>query len=277
MSAPTFSQAGEWVDTAFPILTSSGAVIGFANRVLSDSGGGLGEGALWIYTPERGTRRIGPASLASPFDSRFDTTTLVFYTEQGDVGGHTLRWLSEEFIPWYWDNTAQQLFLFDDTQPEPAIAFLHGISPEGVVYGLTAIPPNEAPSVQHFFRWKPGQPVVTMGSLLEEPLTSRVVRGPGVLLRYNDQLGFITRLPRFSAPANDDMVCIVGAPCDDIDFNRDGLFPDETDLVAFLSVLAGAPCPTPRCGDLDFNNDTLFPDEADLIAYVSRLAGGTCP
>jgi alpha-amylase len=74
---------------------------------------------------------------------------------------------------------------------------------------------------------------------------------------------------------------VVGAVCDSIDFNRDGLFPDSTDLDDFLAVLSGGPgaCstfPTPGCGDLDFNNDGLFPDSEDLDAFIRRLGGGSC-
>ncbi len=68
--------------------------------------------------------------------------------------------------------------------------------------------------------------------------------------------------------------------CDSIDFNRDGLFPDDLDLLDFLSVLAGGACstaPDPDCSDLDFNNDGLFPDDTDLIAFLTVLAGGDCP
>jgi hypothetical protein len=66
-------------------------------------------------------------------------------------------------------------------------------------------------------------------------------------------------------------------PCDSIDFNNDGLFPDDTDLVDFLSVLAGGPCSNdPFCSDIDFNNDGLFPDDADLVAFLTVLAGGDC-
>ena len=32
------------------------------------------------------------------------------------------------------------------------------------------------------------------------------------------------------------------ATCNDIDFNNDGLFPDDNDIVSFLSVLAGGDC-----------------------------------
>jgi hypothetical protein len=64
--------------------------------------------------------------------------------------------------------------------------------------------------------------------------------------------------------------------CDSIDFNGDGLLPDDTDLADFLTVLAGGACSTDTCNDIDFNNDGLFPDDADLIAFLTVLAGGAC-
>jgi hypothetical protein len=65
--------------------------------------------------------------------------------------------------------------------------------------------------------------------------------------------------------------------CDGIDFNDDGLFPDDQDLVDFLAVLAGGPCTNdPNCNDIDFNNDGLFPDDNDLITFLRVLAGGRC-
>jgi hypothetical protein len=63
--------------------------------------------------------------------------------------------------------------------------------------------------------------------------------------------------------------------CDSIDFNGDGLFPDDQDTVDFLYVLAGGACSTSTCGDLDFNNDGLFPDDQDLADFLTVLAGGT--
>lgn len=65
-------------------------------------------------------------------------------------------------------------------------------------------------------------------------------------------------------------------PCDSIDFNRDGVFPDTTDIFACLTVFAGGACPAARCGDLDFNNDGVFPDTADLMLYLSVFSGGGC-
>jgi hypothetical protein len=64
--------------------------------------------------------------------------------------------------------------------------------------------------------------------------------------------------------------------CDSIDFNADGLFPDDQDLVDFLSVLAGGPCSTGTCNDIDFNNDGLFPDDTDLVTFLAVLAGQDC-
>jgi hypothetical protein len=69
----------------------------------------------------------------------------------------------------------------------------------------------------------------------------------------------------------------VGAVCDSIDFNNDGLFPDDNDLVQFLNVLAGGACDNdPNCNDIDFNNDGLFPDDSDLVTFLRVLAGGEC-
>jgi hypothetical protein len=64
--------------------------------------------------------------------------------------------------------------------------------------------------------------------------------------------------------------------CDPLDFNNDGLFPDDADLLDFLSVLAGGPCSVEACSDIDFNNDGLFPDDTDLLAFLRVLAGGSC-
>jgi hypothetical protein len=69
----------------------------------------------------------------------------------------------------------------------------------------------------------------------------------------------------------------VTAPCDGIDFNNNQLFPEDQDLIDFLSVLAGGPCSTGNgCNDIDFNNDGLFPSDDDLIAFLRVLAGGGC-
>ncbi|HYF14150.1 MAG TPA: hypothetical protein VD971_03660 [Phycisphaerales bacterium] len=64
--------------------------------------------------------------------------------------------------------------------------------------------------------------------------------------------------------------------CNDLDFNNDGLWPDNLDLEDFLSVFGGGPCSRPGCDGLDFNADGLFPDHADLEAFLRVFSGGPC-
>jgi hypothetical protein len=73
--------------------------------------------------------------------------------------------------------------------------------------------------------------------------------------------------------------CRIGTgPCDPIDFNNDGLFPDTQDIDDFLAVFAGGPCSNdPNCNDIDFNNDGLFPDTLDIDSLLSVFSGGPCP
>jgi len=75
--------------------------------------------------------------------------------------------------------------------------------------------------------------------------------------------------------ASDQAVLALTA-CDCIDFNGDGLFPDNQDLQDFFDVFGGGPCSTGTCGDLDFNNDQLFPDNADIEDFLSVFGGGPC-
>jgi hypothetical protein len=74
---------------------------------------------------------------------------------------------------------------------------------------------------------------------------------------------------------------LTASQCDCLDFNNDAVFPDNQDLIDFLSVFAGAPCPTdpplgPGCNDLDYNNDGIFPDNQDVADFVTAFAGGSC-
>jgi hypothetical protein len=85
------------------------------------------------------------------------------------------------------------------------------------------------------------------------------------------------RLFAFNLDADEDRDYVLNScECGSIDFNNDGLFPDDGDLVDFLRVLAGGDCSTGNCGDIDFNNDGLFPDDSDLVSFLSVLAGGPC-
>ncbi|HLP84882.1 MAG TPA: hypothetical protein VK157_11085, partial [Phycisphaerales bacterium] len=68
----------------------------------------------------------------------------------------------------------------------------------------------------------------------------------------------------------------VAIACDSIDFNRNGVFPEDQDVSDFFSVLAGAPCPGGAACDIDFNNNNVFPEDEDVVAFFRVLAGGDC-
>ena len=68
---------------------------------------------------------------------------------------------------------------------------------------------------------------------------------------------------------------IIDVPrCDSIDFNRNGVFPEDQDVMDFFNVLAGADCP--GCRDIDFNNNGVFPEDQDVADFFTVLAGGAC-
>jgi hypothetical protein len=62
--------------------------------------------------------------------------------------------------------------------------------------------------------------------------------------------------------------------CGDVDFNNDGVFPDDRDVLDFFGVLAGDNCSS--CDSIDFNGDGVFPDDRDSVAFLEVLAGGSC-
>jgi hypothetical protein len=65
--------------------------------------------------------------------------------------------------------------------------------------------------------------------------------------------------------------------CDTIDFNNNGAFPEDQDVIDFFNVLAGGVCSVGNtCGDIDFNNNGAFPEDQDVIDFFNVLAGGEC-
>jgi hypothetical protein len=64
--------------------------------------------------------------------------------------------------------------------------------------------------------------------------------------------------------------------CDSIDFNNNGVFPENQDVIDFFVVLAGGSCSSANCNDIDFNNNTVYPEDADVIDFFNVLAGGEC-
>ncbi|HLP85444.1 MAG TPA: hypothetical protein VK157_13930 [Phycisphaerales bacterium] len=63
--------------------------------------------------------------------------------------------------------------------------------------------------------------------------------------------------------------------CDSIDFNNNGVFPEDQDVIDFFDVLAGGACAL--CNDIDFNNNGVFPEDQDVSDFFNVLAGGACP
>jgi hypothetical protein len=45
-------------------------------------------------------------------------------------------------------------------------------------------------------------------------------------------------------------------------------------VLDFLNVLAGATCAT--CNDIDFNNNGVYPEDGDVMDFFHVLAGGAC-
>ena len=65
--------------------------------------------------------------------------------------------------------------------------------------------------------------------------------------------------------------------CGDIDFNNDGVFHDEHDVIDFMTVLSGGECSNGNtCDCIDFNRNSVFPDDADVLCFLHIYAGGTC-
>lgn len=73
----------------------------------------------------------------------------------------------------------------------------------------------------------------------------------------------------------------VTAACNDIDFNNDGVFPADQDLIDFFNVMAGGECRgsglgAPGCDSIDFNRNGVYPEEQDIIDFFNVLAGAAC-
>ncbi len=67
--------------------------------------------------------------------------------------------------------------------------------------------------------------------------------------------------------------------CNDIDFNNNGVFPEDQDVIDFFTILAGGDCTTTitQCDPIDFNNNGVFPEDQDVVDFFNVLAGGECP
>jgi hypothetical protein len=64
--------------------------------------------------------------------------------------------------------------------------------------------------------------------------------------------------------------------CADIDFNNNGVFPEDQDVIDFFTVLAGGACSSGNCDGIDFNRNDVFPEDQDVVTFFNVLAGGNC-
>ena len=65
--------------------------------------------------------------------------------------------------------------------------------------------------------------------------------------------------------------------CNTIDINRNGVFPEDQDVIDFFTILAGGECSSGDCVGIDFNGNGVFPEDQDVIDYFAVLAGASCP
>ncbi|HLP84128.1 MAG TPA: hypothetical protein VK157_07235, partial [Phycisphaerales bacterium] len=118
------------------------------------------------------------------------------------------------------------------------------------------------------YEWLNGPTLLGTGSTLS---TSLPVGATTVTLRVTDN----------NSATDTDTVLVTVNPgviaCDGIDFNQNGIFPEDQDVVDFFNVLAGGTCPYNDPCDIDFNNNGVFPEDQDVVDFFNVLAGGECP
>ncbi|HLP84094.1 MAG TPA: glycosyl hydrolase [Phycisphaerales bacterium] len=121
--------------------------------------------------------------------------------------------------------------------------------------------------------------IPTFLALCSNEISHRFAYNPGntpLLVTFSDGVHTIVA-PREVAH----VVVTPTAACDPIDFNNNGVFPEDQDVIDFFAVLAGgspASCdPIQGCNDIDFNNNSIFPEDQDVVDFLNVLAGGVCP
>jgi hypothetical protein len=110
--------------------------------------------------------------------------------------------------------------------------------------------------------------------LLAAPTVSPVTISWTPLARNRGQWQFIATDTNGSSRSR-----AFAVPVYDIDFNNNGVFPEDQDVIDFFNVVAGGTCSTPAplgCDSIDTNNDGVFPDDQDVIDFFVILAGGIC-
>ncbi|HLP83837.1 MAG TPA: right-handed parallel beta-helix repeat-containing protein [Phycisphaerales bacterium] len=159
-------------------------------------------------------------------------------------------------------DTSQNRRMFPASLPAAALTVEHSNVSGGYAgVGNINLDPGFVDTVSGDYRLTASSPSVDAGdnafvptsSVLDLDGTARIA-GPAVDMGAYEQGG--------------------ASACDDIDFNNNGVFPEDQDVVDFFNVLAGAECPS--CNDIDFNNNAVFPEDQDVVDFFNVLAGGDC-
>jgi hypothetical protein len=279
-----YTGEGGLISSAFVLQAPDGTVLGTSNWAQRGDSNGR---SAWVFDPARtptGAVRVG---LQGPrytgADGRMDSFPTA--ARSGLVAGISRVYVGDDN---YWNDA----FITDlATNQTTALVFSQrsdgaartaplALTPEGGVFGNYTRFVNNVPESERLFFWSASLGFI---DLLPPDLPA---------LQFGDVPAFaispdgrtIAIAATLATPGSDASSVMLrvalpqGSVCDSIDFNNDGLFPSDDDLVAFLSVLAGGSCgaSTATCNDIDFNNDGLFPSDDDLLAYLRVLAGGNC-
>jgi hypothetical protein len=157
-----------------------------------------------------------------------------------------------------------------------AFSRLQQLTTDGYAIGTYKFFANgEGEGVARAFAFRPDVGVVH----LEELVTGGIAAG-GFATLGNAQLSesrslFVGNGTLNGQPASQGIFVLTRPQgCDDLDFNRNGITPEDADVTAFFDVLAGETCTA--CNDIDFNNNDVFPEDQDVIDFFRVLAGGSC-
>ncbi len=285
LSTGAFVSPTGWEYNAPFTQTSDGTVLGFAaTTAVSTEGQALKQLTSWAYDPSRAALGTVPLALqgsqyVGPEGERLSYT---IDAKDGRVIGISRLFTGVADEDFWYDgfianlDTGEITKLSFETAPDgrsrtyPLI-----VTDRGGVFGYYTKFENGQPAGDRPFYWSPragyvdlqpaGAPPLEVGSV-----PTFVVSPDGLRVAISGTL--LTGDPGLLR------VVLPTEGCDSIDFNNDGLFPSDDDLVSFLTVLAGGSCGATLgdCNDIDFNNDGLFPSDDDLIAYLRVLAGGNC-
>jgi hypothetical protein len=265
------------------VRAKDGSIAGFAIRTdVSPLAGSSFTG--WVYDPSRPTLGTVAPRLRGPQFTSPEGEELSYIIDANDgtaIGIQRVYVGDSDF--WYAGFVANietgtvTPLIFESASDGRTRTYPLMVTQRGGVFGYYTKFENNEPAGDRPFYWSPRAGFVDLQPANAPPLQVGVV--PQIVVSPDGTRVAVSGtlltgdpgLLRVALPQEP-------AVCDSIDFNNDGLFPSDDDLVSFLTVLAGGSCGASLgdCNDIDFNNDGLFPSDDDLLAYLRVLAGGNC-